>query len=95
MTLGSTCRVTHEQAFQCLLNNKCLSKVQIHRKTKLQSRLQSTYIVASEGSKYQKLFKDCDGNNDGCLDMSDILTTPTCKRRCRWYETIAELSCPK
>lgn len=93
VVISHACNVSHEQAFTCLLRNKCLSKIQIHRKTKMKSRLKSTYILANEGAKYENLFKDCDSNNDGCLEMSEIMSRPSCKRSCRWLETIAELAC--
>ena len=91
--ISRACNVSHEKAFTCLLRDKCLSKIQIHRKTKMKSRLKSTYILANEGAKYEKLFQDCDSNNDGCLEMTDILSNNSCKRSCRWYTTIAELTC--
>ena len=91
--IALACRISHEQAFTCLLRDKCLSKIQIHRKTKMKSRLKSTYILATEGAKYEKLFKDCDSNNDDCLDLTESMSRPSCKRSCRWRETIAELTC--
>lgn len=91
--ISHACTVSHEQAFKCLLKDKCLTKIQIHRKTKMKSRLKSTYILANEGKKYEKLFQDCDGNHDGCLEMTEIMSSPSCKRSCRWLETIAELAC--
>ena len=91
--ISLACRISHEQAFTCLLRDKCLSKIQIHRRSKMKSRLKSTYILAKEGAKYEKLFQDCDSNNDGCLEMTEIMSRPSCKRSCRWYTTIAELTC--
>lgn len=93
LAISHACTVSHKQAFTCLLQNKCLTKIQIHRKTKMKSRLKSTYILATEGKKYEKLFKDCDGNEDGCLEIIEIMSSPSCKRSCRWLETIADLAC--
>ena len=59
----------------------------------MKSRLKSTYILANEGQKYEKLFKDCDGNNDGCLDLSETMSMPNCKRSCRWLQAIVDIAC--
>jgi hypothetical protein len=91
---SQACSISREKAFKCLLKDKCLSKVQIYRKTRLKSRLQSTYILAKEGSKYEKLFDDCDSDLSGCLDMADISASSTsCTRSCRWLKTIVDLTC--
>jgi len=93
LAISRACTVSQTQAFECLLRDKCLTKIQIHRKTKMKSRLKSTFILANEGTKYEKLFKDCDGNHDGCLDMTEIRSMPNCKRSCRWLETMVDLAC--
>lgn len=90
---SQSCPVSHKEAFECLLQDKCLNKRQIHQRTKLKSRLQRSYILANEGTKYEKLFTDCDQNKDGCIDIDEVITTDGCQRSCRWLTTLSDLVC--
>lgn len=93
LSVASGCSVTHEQVWQCIVGEKCLDSLSLHRHTHKSSSLKRPYILAVEGRHYHRLFSDCDSNNDGCIDLQDVLSSATCKRSCIWMETMHKLTC--
>tara|TARA_B110000285_G_scaffold235155_1_gene315210 strand:- start:7747 stop:7905 length:159 start_codon:yes stop_codon:yes gene_type:complete len=50
--------------------------------------------MAIEGPKYKRLYKECDTNNDGCIDINDIQNAgDNCQRSCLWRQTMKDMLC--
>ena len=92
--VSASCSISHEALWKCALKDKCLNVYQLHAKTRKKSSttLQRPFILAMEGPKYRRLFKDCDSNNDGCLDAEDV-KNEKCTRSCVWRKTMHRLLC--
>lgn len=93
LATASGCSVTHEQVWNCIVGDKCLDSLSLHRHTHKSASFKRPYILAVEGGHYHRLFSDCDNNNDGCIDMNDVMQSKTCQRSCMWMQTMYELTC--
>lgn len=91
----SACKIGHYDLWTCALKDTCMNNFQLHTAAKeSKSSLKRPFIMAVEGPKYQKLFEDCDTNNDGCISMVDIHAAGLkCKRSCIWRSTMHDLLC--
>lgn len=89
------CDISHDQVWSCMLGDVCINKYQLHSAIRGKTKsLRRQFLMAVEGSKYHKLFDDCDSDKNGCLDMSDILSAgESCERSCIWRQTMHELLC--
>jgi len=88
------CSVTHEQVWKCMVGDKCLDNLSLHRLSRHKSSaLKRPYIMAVEGGHYHRLFDDCDSNKDGCIDLNEAMTSAQCTRSCMWMQTMYELTC--
>jgi len=88
------CNHSHEKIWNCIVGDKCLDIVHFHRRIKRKSSsLKRSYLLAVEGSHYHKLFSDCDTNQDGCIDIQDVISSESCKRSCIWRETMHDITC--
>jgi len=93
-TIAAGCSVTHEQVWKCIVGDKCIDSVGLHRLSRHKSStLKRPYIMAVEGGHYHRLFDDCDSNKDGCIDLNDAMTSPQCTRSCMWMKTMHDLTC--
>lgn len=90
-----SCEIAHLSLWECALKNSCMNRIQLHSKTiKSPSNLKRPFILAVEGPRYAKLFKDCDHNNDGCISLNDIREAgQKCERSCIWRSTMKDLLC--
>lgn len=90
----AACPVSHEALWSCALKDDCVNVYQLHAKTRKKNiaSLQRPFILAMEGPKYRRLFKDCDANKDGCLDIDDVKNAK-CTRSCMWRKTMYKLLC--
>jgi len=98
LSMVSSCPVTHEQVWTCIVSDQCIDSISLHRQTQAKSSTKSfalrrPYILAVEGGHYHRLFSDCDTNKDGCIDMEDIRQSETCERPCMWRQTMYDLTC--
>ena len=92
----SLCSVSHKELWSCALRKGCLNAKHLHFIASQHEShiLQRPYIMAIEGPRYKRLFQDCDSNNDGCLDMTDIENAgPQCQRSCMWRTTMKSIVC--
>ena len=71
----------------------CLNSADIHRQVMGQDVLSQPLLLAIEGARYEKLFKDCDSDKNGCISMHEALLSETCKRDCRWRNYFHEIMC--
>jgi hypothetical protein len=94
VSTASDCAHSHGKIWNCIVGDKCLDIVRLHRRIKRKSNsLKRPYILAVEGSHYHKLFSDCDTNKDGCIDIADVMGSKTCQRSCIWRQTMHDLAC--
>ena len=92
----STCSVSHHDLWSCAFKQSCINAYQLHAlaSRKTQKQYQRPFILAMEGPKYRRLFRDCDTNKDGCIDKSDLdHAGPKCQRSCMWRKTMKDLLC--
>ena len=90
----ASCNVGHEEFWKCALKDRCLNAFQLHAKMSRSKSSSRPFILAIEGPKYNRLYKDCDVNKDGCIEYNDILKAGnTCKRSCIWRDTMHKMLC--
>lgn len=92
----SKCAVSHQDLWSCAFKRRCMNAYELHATASRNQRkqYQRPFILAMEGPKYNKLFRDCDTNKDGCIDLSDLDSAGSkCKRSCIWRKTMKELLC--
>ena len=89
------CDISHDQVWSCMLGDACVNKYQLHSSIRSKTKsLRRQFLMAVEGSKYHRLFEDCDADKNGCLNMADILSAGTsCKRSCIWRQTMHDILC--
>jgi hypothetical protein len=89
------CDVTHDQVWNCMLGSQCINKYQLHSSIRAKTKsLRRHFLMAVEGSKYHRLYEDCDADKNGCIDMTDILAAgDSCQRSCIWRQTMHDLLC--
>ena len=90
------CKIKHKDVWSCIVKDSCVNKYKLHAmiRDKKATSLRRQFLMAVEGSKYHRLFEDCDFNNDGCISMQDILSSNIqCQRSCIWRETMHDLLC--
>lgn len=89
------CDISHQQVWTCIVKDACINKFQLHSAIRSKTKsLRRQFLMAVEGSKYHRLFDDCDADNNGCLSMSDILSSgDNCQRSCIWRQTMHDLLC--
>lgn len=89
------CPVSHSDVWSCVVKDACVNKYQLHSAIRAKTKsLRRQFLMAVEGSKYHRLFEDCDADRNGCLDMADILASATsCQRSCMWRQTMHDLLC--
>ena len=90
------CTVTQQDVWKCITaEKKCVRPVDLHRSIRAHSgRLTKPLVLMMEGPRYRKLFHDCDVDNNGCVDMTDVAAAgDKCERSCLWYQTIASMTC--
>lgn len=93
---NATCPVSHEDVWACILKNKCVNVYQLHAKSihRGKSYLQRPFIMAMEGPRYKKLFRDCDTDRNGCIDPSEVhASNSVCQRSCMWRKTMKSMMC--
>lgn len=96
LVANAFCDISHDQVWACMLGDTCINKYQLHSaiRSKTRKSLRRQFLMAVEGSKYHKLFDDCDADNNGCLEISDIISAgDSCQRSCIWRQTMHELLC--
>lgn len=95
LTTHAFCDISHEQVWSCIVKDACINKFQLHSAIRSKTKsLRRQFLMAIEGSKYHRLFEDCDTDNNGCLSMADILSAGTsCQRSCMWRSTMHDLLC--
>jgi len=90
----ASCEISHEKFWKCALKNKCLNAFQLHAKMSRTHSSSRPFILAIEGPKYHRLYKDCDINKDGCIEYDDILKAgDKCKRSCIWRGAMHKMLC--
>ena len=92
----SVCSVSHDDLWNCAFKSSCLNAYQLHAlaSRNKQKQYQRPFILAMEGPKYRRLFRDCDTNKDGCIDKNDLdHAGPECQRSCMWRTTMKDLLC--
>lgn len=95
-TARAFCDVSQADVWSCLLQNTCINKYQLHKKlrTSRPGNLRRQFLMAVEGSKYHKLFENCDTDKNGCISLNDITSAgEECRRSCIWRQTMSELLC--
>lgn len=90
------CSVSHDELWSCVLKDRCVNVYQLHALSMRHGKkyLQRPFILAMEGPKYRRLFSDCDADNNGCLEKSDIKAAgDKCQRSCMWRKTMKSTMC--
>lgn len=89
------CEISHDQVWSCMLQDACVNKYQLHSAIRSGGKsLRRQFLMAVEGSKYHKLFDDCDSDKNGCLSLTDIVSAgDSCQRSCIWRQTMHDLLC--
>lgn len=73
----------------------CLTASDIHRAVRKHTSLFSQpFILHKEGPRFNKLFRDCDTDNDGCIHPAEAEKAPKCKRDCEWKDIWIKTFCP-
>ena len=95
-TVSALCDVSQTDIWSCLIGDTCVNKYQLHKKLrqKQSGNLRRQFLMAVEGSKYHRLFEDCDTDGNGCISMNDITNAgDSCHRSCIWRQTMSDLLC--
>lgn len=94
LAVRGICTVSHEELWSCAFH-KCVNAYQLHAlASKHGKSYQRPFILAMEGPKYKRLYRDCDTNNDGCIDLDDLKKAgDKCQRSCMWRTTMKDLLC--
>ena len=99
IAFAQPCSITQTSLWTCVLHNYdysnrgCVSPRQLYTAIKTKtSSFTRAMIIAVEGPKYRRLFRECDSNRDNCLSLQEM---QGCPKSCLWKQTAYSLLCKK
>jgi hypothetical protein len=99
IVMVTSCKFNMQDVWKCANKSErhhtnCLTASDIHKTIRTKSTLfLRPILLHSEGPKFDKLFKDCDTNDDQCLHPQEAIKAPNCKRNCAWRSAWIKTFC--
>ena len=87
---NAVCSIQQKDVWDCLFKDTtCINPKFLHRSIR-KSKINAPMVLAMEGPRYHKLFKQCDSNNNGCIDREE---SSKCIRSCTWRNIMHQSVC--
>ena len=99
MALTTACEYNMGDVWKCAnsgrrFRNNCLTPGDIHQAVRTRASFFARPIILHrEGIGLRKLFEDCDGNHDRCIEPSEAMKLAKCQRSCKWKRVWIKTFC--